>query len=363
MMQRALGLARRGRGAVEPNPMVGCVLAKAGRVVGQGYHRRYGGPHAEVHALQSAGKAARGATCYVTLEPCCHHGKTPPCTDALIAAGVQRIVMAMRDPFPKVAGKGARQLRAAGIEVQSGLLQAQAEELNQPYLKLLRSARPWVILKWAQSIDGKIATRTGDSQWISNQVSRRVVHTLRGQVDGILVGVNTVLADDPALTARGVRPRRKAARWVLDPHLRMPLGAALVRTARVTPTGVVTDRRLVSSPKGKRLAAAGVEVLGIRCNKDGLVLAELLDELGRRRTTNLLVEGGGRTIGSFMDAGLADEGLIFVSPRLIGGEAAPSALRGLGPVTMDAIPGVRVVERRWLRSDLMYRLRFLPRGG
>src|SRR5919197_3355884 len=206
-MSRALELAERGRGFVEPNPLVGAVVVRDGRVVGEGWHRRYGEAHAEVNALAAAGEAARGATLYVTLEPCCHHGKTPPCTDAVLRAGVRRVVAAMADPFPQVAGQGVAQLRAAGVEVEVGVCEREARELNAPYLTLLAEGRPYVHAKWAMSLDGKIATRGGDSRWISGPASREVVHRLRGRVDAILVGAGTVRADDPLLTARPLGPR------------------------------------------------------------------------------------------------------------------------------------------------------------
>jgi len=360
-MRRALALAARGRGSVEPNPMVGCVIVRAGQVVGEGWHRRFGGPHAEVHALREAGPQAKGATCYVTLEPCCHHGKTPPCTDALQASGVRRVVVAMRDPFPKVAGRGFRLLRGAGIEVVAGLSEREAAELNAPYLKLLRTGRPWVILKWAQSLDGRIATRSGDSQWISGERSRAWVHRLRGRVDGILVGRGTVLRDNPTLTCRLGRPRRQAVRLVLDRRLRTPLVSGIVRTAHRVPTMIVAERGEVDYRRAVALRKAGVEVVGICNGPGGLDLSELLDELGRRRWTNLLVEGGGQAIGSFVDAGLADEAYVFVSPRLIGGTTAVSAVGGLGPETMKTLPRVRCVRIGRSGEDLLYHLRFSER--
>lgn len=354
MMLRALALARRGQGRVEPNPMVGCVLERNGRIVGEGYHRRFGGPHAEVEALRAAGSRARGATAYVTLEPCCHFGKTPPCTNALIEAGVARVVAAMRDPFPKVRGKGQRQLEDAGIAVEVGLREAEARDLNAPYLKRQRTGRPWVILKWAQSLDGKIATRTGDSKWITGERSRRVAHQLRGRVDAIVVGVGTVLADDPLLTCRGVRHRRIATRMVLDPHLRTPPRAQLVRTAGQMPTCIVTANASLRTRTADLLRRAGVELLGVRYRpRTGLDLGSLLDELGRRGMTNVMVEGGGRTLGAFFDAGLADEALIFIARRLIGGTVAPSPLSGIGPATMeDLTPIVRSDMRRSGPDDL-----------
>jgi len=238
-MRRALQLAEQGRGFVEPNPLVGAVVVRDGRAVGEGWHQRYGQAHAEVNALAAAGDAARGATLYVTLEPCCHHGKTPPCTDAVLRSGVRRVVAAMYDPFPQVAGHGADLLRAAGVVVEVGLGEAEARRLNAPYLKLLATGRPYVHAKWAMTLDGKIATRTGDSKWISNEASRHRVHALRGRMDAILVGIGTALADDPQLTARPPGPRTPA-RIVLDSHGRLPPTSLLAQTARTTPVLVVT---------------------------------------------------------------------------------------------------------------------------
>jgi diaminohydroxyphosphoribosylaminopyrimidine deaminase/5-amino-6-(5-phosphoribosylamino)uracil reductase len=327
-MKRALDLAARGRGAVEPNPMVGAVVVQGDALVAEGWHQRYGGPHAEVHALAAAGEAARGATLYVTLEPCCHHGKTPPCTDAMIAAGVGRVVAAMADPFPQVAGRGAELLRRAGVAVEVGLCAAEARRLNAPYLKLLETGRPWVIAKWAMTLDGRIATRTGDSKWISNAASRRVVHELRGRVDGVLVGVGTALADDPLLTARPPGPRTPT-RVVLDSRLRLPLASQLVRTAREAPTLVVTTA-LAPGDRRDTLLRGGCEVLLLPHDGERASVAALLDELGRRRFTNLLVEGGGEVLGSFLDAGAIDEVHVFMAPRLMGGAAARAPVLGRG---------------------------------
>lgn len=356
-MRRALALAARGEGSVEPNPMVGCAIVRDSRIVGEGWHRRFGGPHAEVNALRAAGGRARGANVYVTLEPCCHHGKTPPCTDALIAAGVGRVIAAMRDPFPRVRGRGLRLLRSARIGVDVGLCEAAAVALNAPYLKRQHTGRPWVILKWAQSLDGRIATRTGDSKWISSEESRRRTHRIRGRVDAVVAGVGTVIADDPMLTCRHERARRTAVRIVLDTHLRTPVSSQLVRTAREVPTVIVADRR-ASAAARRRHERAGVEILPIRSSKAGLDLGQLLDELGRRGMTNVMVEGGGKTLGAFIDAGLADEAIVFVSPRLIGGSAATSAIggRGLDAVRQAAMPeGVRISRSG---PDVLYRLRF-----
>ena len=326
-MRRALELAEHGRGAVEPNPLVGAVVVRDGVNVGEGWHRRYGEAHAEVNALSAAGEAARGATLYVTLEPCCHHGKTPPCTDAILRAGVGRVVAAMLDPFPQVAGRGADILRAAGVAFEVGVLEAEARRLNAPYLTLLREGRPYVLAKWAMTLDGKIATRTGDSKWISNKASGRRVHELRGRVDAILVGVGTALADDPQLTARPPGPRT-AARVVLDSHGRLPLTSTLVRTAREVPTVVAT----AASPPAQvaELRAAGCEVLTLPATDGRPGVDALLAELGKRRMTNVLVEGGAAVLGSFLDAGAVDEVHVFIAPRLAGGAGALTPIGGRG---------------------------------
>jgi diaminohydroxyphosphoribosylaminopyrimidine deaminase/5-amino-6-(5-phosphoribosylamino)uracil reductase len=339
-MRRALGLAERGRGAVEPNPLVGAVLVRDGVVVGEGWHQRFGDPHAEVHALGAAGEAARGSTLYVTLEPCCHHGKTPPCTDAVLRAGVARVVAALADPFPQVAGQGARQLEAAGVRVKLGVCEAEARRVNAPYLKLLETGRPWVHAKWAMTLDGKIATRTGDSRWISNEASRRVVHQLRGRVDAIVVGIGTVLADNPQLTARPAGPRT-AARVVLDSQGRLPADCVLAQTARAVPTLLATTGRI---PPAKRagLEALGCEVLPLAEADGRPAVQALLGELGRRRWTNILVEGGGEVLGSFRDAGAIDEVHVFLAPRLAGGAGAPSPLGGRGVERIaEALPLAR----------------------
>ena len=258
-MRRALAEAERGRGAVEPNPLVGAVVVREGRPVGVGHHARFGGPHAEVVALEAAGAAARGATLYVTLEPCCHHGKTPPCTEAVLAAGIRRVVAAMTDPFPKVAGGGFARLAAAGLEVESGLLETEARRLNAPYLKRLATGRPYVIAKWAMTLDGKTATASGDSRWISGPRSRALVHELRGRMDAILVGIGTALADDPQLTARPPGPRR-AARVVLDSAARLPPDSRLARTAREIPVWVAVTER-AGAERRAALAALGCDIL------------------------------------------------------------------------------------------------------
>lgn len=325
-MRRALELAERGRGWVEPNPLVGAVVVRDGHCIGEGWHQRFGEAHAEVHALAAAGGAAKHATLYVTLEPCCHHGKTPPCTDAILRAGVRRVVAAMEDPFPQVAGKGAAILRVAGIEVEFGVYEAEARRLNAPYLKLLATGRPYVHAKWAMTLDGKIATRTGDSKWISNEASRRRVHELRGRMDGVLVGIGTVLADDPLLTARPPGPRT-ATRIVLDSNARTPLTSQLVQTAREVPTLIAIAEFMTP---GDKLRALGCDVLSLPNQNQSLSVSALLDELGRRRMTNVLIEGGSTVLGAFFDARAIDGVHVFVSPLLAGGAEANTPIGGHG---------------------------------
>ena len=334
-MQRALQLAARGQGRVEPNPMVGCVIVQRGEIIGEGYHRCFGGPHAEVEALRRCRRSPRGATVYVTLEPCCHFGKTPPCTDALVSAGVKRIVAAVRDPMPEVAGRGFRKLRAAGIAVETGLLAQQAVDLNAPFFKLVQHGRPWVILKWAQSLDGKIATRTGDSKWISDTDARRHAHRVRGRVDAVVVGRATVVRDDPHLTCRVGHARRVATRVVLDSRLQISPRSRLVRSARKTPTWLFCGRA-APTRKARVLEAAGCTIHRVKCTRDGVSLPAVLNVLGAHKMTNILVEGGGRLLGSFVDQRLADEVHIYLAPVLIGGRNAVSALDARGPATVSA---------------------------
>ena len=324
LMSAALECAAAGRGLVEPNPMVGAVIARDGREIARGWHGRFGGPHAEIEAMRAARQAGadvRGATMYVTLEPCCHHGKTPPCTDAVVAAGIARVVAAMEDPDARVAGQGFARLRQAGIEVTVGVCEERARRLLGAYCKLRRTGRPWVICKWAQTADGFLALPSGQGRWISNERSRAVVHELRGLVDGILVGAATVLRDDPLLTNRGPNPRQPV-RVVLDGQLSTPPDSQLIRTARQTPTLVVATQagQLARYDRSALLHQAGAELLVLpagpsaipsECGRAQVCLGALLDELGRRQWTHLLVEGGPNVLRQFISAGLADELLVF----------------------------------------------------
>lgn len=360
-MSRALALAARGQGWVEPNPMVGCVIARGAEIIGEGWHRRFGGDHAEVEALAIAGSGARSATVYVTLEPCCHFGKTPPCTQSLIRAGVARVVAAMADPFSEVAGRGLAELQAAGIAVETGVLEAEAAELNAPYLKLLQTGRPWVIAKWAMTLDGKLATRAGSSQWISCDESRSVVHQLRGRVDAIIVGRHTAAVDDPLLTARPPGPRTPL-RVVLDSWGSLRDESRLAASARDVPV-LVAVRPECSPEEQSRLRATGCEVYPCPGEAPADRFAALLAELGRRRMTNVLVEGGAEVFGMMLDSGQIDEVHAFIAPKLFGGRTAPSPIGGWGAERAETAMTLRGVAQRAVGSDLYIsgRIGFGPR--
>lgn len=342
-MREALRLARRAAGATSPNPMVGAVVVAGGRIVGRGYHPHAGAPHAEVLALQEAAAASRGATLYVTLEPCAHHGRTPPCTGAIVAAGIRRVVAAMLDPDPRVNGLGLRRLAEAGIETCVGVAECEARRLNEAYVKHRTTGLPFVTAKWAMTLDGRIATRAGDSRWISGPGSRALAHERRAAVDAILVGIGTVLRDDPALTARVPNAARNPRRVVLDSTLRIPPGARVL-TRDGTPVLVATTTRAQPAAR-QALEALGAEVL-VAEGPDGRVdLPVLLRGLAQRGVLNLLVEGGGTVHGSFMDAGLVDKVLIFIGPRIVGGPA-PAPVGGIG---VDALSRAWRLERAAVR--------------
>lgn len=348
-MQRALAEAHRGLGHVEPNPLVGAVVARGHDFISAGYHARFGAPHAEVNALNLAREAARGASLYVTLEPCCHQGKTPPCVQAIIQAGIKRVVAAMRDPFPQVDGGGLRQLADAGITVECGLLEPHARRLNAPYLKRLATGRPYVTAKWAMTLDGKLASRTGNSRWISNERARALVHQLRGRMDAIVVGVGTALADDPRLTARPPGPR-VATRVVLDPSARLGTDSHLARTAREIPVIVAT--RGATPPAIQPLKDAGCELLDFPTVEPSLPIARLLENFGARGWTNILLEGGGKTLGHFFDAQEIDALEVFIAPRILGGEHAICPVEGLGLATIAESPSLEIVSLTQLGDNI-----------
>lgn len=317
-MAHALRLAERGLYSTTPNPRVGCVLVKAGKAVGEGWHQRAGEPHAEVHALRAAGKEAYGATAYITLEPCSHHGRTPPCADALIAAGVKRVVAAMQDPNPLVAGQGLQQLRAAGITVECGLMEAAARELNVGFVARMTRGTPWVRSKIATSLDGRTALANGTSKWITGPESRRDVQHLRARSCAVLTGIGTVLADDPQLNVRDIPEARQPLRVVLDSELRMPL------TASILSHGTLIYTASSDAAKQAALQAQGIEAVTL-AGADGKVdLPAVLFDLAQRGINEVLVETGRKLNGALLKAGLVDELVLYLAPQLLG-----DAARGL----------------------------------
>jgi diaminohydroxyphosphoribosylaminopyrimidine deaminase / 5-amino-6-(5-phosphoribosylamino)uracil reductase len=329
-MKAALALARRGLGSVWPNPAVGCVLVKEGRVVGRGWTQPGGRPHGETEALRRAGEAARGATAYVSLEPCCHWGKTPPCTDALIAGGVARVVMPLEDPDPRVSGQGIARLRDAGIEVAVGLAAAEAEEINAGFFLRLRQGRPLVTLKLATTLDGQLATAIGESRWITGELARDRAHLLRASHDAVLIGSNTVITDDPLLTCRlpGL-DHQSPVRIVLDSRLNVPLTARVVAEARQVPTWFITLRH-GDAARREAFLSCGVELIEVPPTPAHMVdMNAALHELGRRGLTRVLVEGGSTLAAVLLRAGLVDRLAWFHAPMLVGGDGIP-AVAGFG---------------------------------
>ncbi|MDW7711015.1 MAG: bifunctional diaminohydroxyphosphoribosylaminopyrimidine deaminase/5-amino-6-(5-phosphoribosylamino)uracil reductase RibD [Deferrisomatales bacterium] len=339
LMGVALEEARRGVGRTSPNPAVGCVVAREGRILGRGFHPAAGQPHAEVFALEQAGSDARGADLYVTLEPCSHHGRTPPCADRIVAAGVRRVVAAVADPNPRVAGEGLRRLREAGVEVAVGVREEEARRLNEGFFLSVREGRAFVHLKLAATLDGRIATRTGHSRWVTSEESRRRAHALRDACGAVLVGVGTAVADDPRLTVRlpGTAERR-IPRVVLDPGLRCPESLALLGPGEAGFT-VLACAEGTDPARTRRIEARGARVLTFPRKGPSLDLGALLAELYRGGTMEVLVEGGGETARSFLDAGLVDRVHLFLSPRLLGGRDAVPMVGGPSPERMDqAVP-------------------------
>ncbi|BBW95744.1 bifunctional diaminohydroxyphosphoribosylaminopyrimidine deaminase/5-amino-6-(5-phosphoribosylamino)uracil reductase RibD [Geobacillus icigianus] len=342
-MRLALNVAKAGSGQTSPNPLVGAVVVNGGEVVGLGAHLKAGQPHAEVHAIRMAGDKARGATVYVTLEPCSHYGKTPPCADLLIEAGVRRVVVATTDPNPLVAGKGIDKLRQAGIHVDVGILKEEADELNRMFFHSIATKTPFVTLKYACSLDGKIATATGESQWITSSAAREDVHRLRAQHDAILVGVNTVIADNPKLTVRIGEQRKNPLRIILDTRLRTPLDAHVV-TDREAETWIIAGRG-ASREKAVAYERRGVRVVSLPT--DRVEVGAVLRLLGEQKVMSLFVEGGSRVHDSFLRAGAVNEVVAYIAPKLIGGQDAPTPIGGLGfPRLAEALElDIRRVER------------------
>ena len=349
MMRRALLLARRGVGRTAPNPAVGCVVVRDGRIVGEGWHKKAGTPHAEVHALNQAGPLARGADLYVTLEPCSHFGKTPPCADAVIAAGIARVFIGMIDPNPKVSGSGVSRLQAAGIQVQTGILAAECRCINLPFVKQITSGLPHVTMKSAMTLDGCTATLGGDSKWISSEASRRYVHRLRSRMDAVMTGSGTLLADDPQLTVRMAKGK-SPLRIVIDSGLQTPVDSALMAEAARVPVLIATS--CADGSKAEALTAAGAEI--ICCpGADGKVdLAELLKILGRRGIQSILLEAGERLCGEMQRQGLIDSYLVFIAPKLLGG-IGKGLFAGAGTAVMQAAARLEIQRVARIGGDIL----------
>jgi diaminohydroxyphosphoribosylaminopyrimidine deaminase/5-amino-6-(5-phosphoribosylamino)uracil reductase len=355
-MQSALKLAEKGISSVEPNPAVGCLIVKAGQLIGKGYHKKFGGPHAEVNALEDCrtlGMTPEGGTMYVTLEPCCHQGKTGPCTQVIIGAGIARVIAATIDPSGHANGKGVEQLRQAGITVEVGLCEQEARLLNAPFFKHVTTGKPWVVLKWAQSLDGKLAyaDQSAEKRWITNEASRSDAHRLRRRVGAVLVGINTVLADDPLLTPRPSKGRTPM-RVVLDDALKIPLQCRLLRTTKTSPVLVYTHKAAVeANPKhAERIRNKGAEVLAYEGPGPMPDLRFLLDELSKRGVQQVLVEGGPHVAASFLREGLVDEVCVYIAPMVLG--STGTADLGTPMSCLEHMVGLHHVQSKAFGTDI-----------
>lgn len=358
-MHIALSQASKGLGKVNPNPLVGAVIVRGNNIIGTGYHEQFGGPHAEINAIRNANDSVEGATMYITLEPCSHYGKTPPCADALIEAGIAKVVIAMTDPNPWVSGRGIERLKENGIEVVVGLLEKEAQELNRIFIKYIQTKLPYVVLKTAMSLDGKIATTTGHSQWISSPESRQYVHGLRNELSGILVGVNTVITDDPELTTRldGVTGRNPI-RIVVDSKGRIPLSAKMLKDGVTNPVIIATTSGF---PEEKRLylEGSGHKVMTL-AECEGLVdLGQLMFELGKLGIDGILLEGGGTLNESALKSGIVDEIQFIIAPLLIGGRDAITPIEGAGFNTIDEGIRLHQMTTRRIGEDILVTARVI----
>lgn len=369
-MRVALKLAERGRGFVNPNPMVGAVIVKDGRMIGQGWHRKFGELHAERNALADCTEAPTGATVYVTLEPCCHQGKTPPCTDALLAAGVRRVVIGAMDPNPLVGGRGAAILREHGVTVETGVLKKECEEQNRIFLHYIRSGMPYVVLKYAMTLDGKIATATGASKWITGEPARAQVHALRHELMGIMVGSGTVLADDPMLNCR-LPDTRNPVRIICDTRLRTPLDAAVVRTAGEQRTIIATAQGQQAADmrykeREEKLQAyrkMGCEIMELPVQDGHIELRALMQELGGLGIDSILLEGGSSLNWSALSCGVVNEVHAYIAPKIFGGAAAKSPVAGIGAALPDDAVRLEDVKTEMIGGDFLVKGRVRQTGG
>ena len=349
-MAEAIAIAQYAVGRTSPNPMVGAVVVRDGRVVGQGWHRQAGTSHAEIHALRQAGELAHRATLYVTLEPCSHHGRTGPCTEAVIAAGIKKVIVAMTDPNPLVAGKGLAQLRDAGIEVIEGVMAAESAKMNEVFIKWISTKKPFIVLKSAMSLDGKIAAHTGHSQWITGSKAREVVHQLRDRYDGILVGIGTVLADNPSLTTRLEIPGKNPLRIVVDSKARIPLDAQVITDGLPTVIAVTTQ-----APQDKldSLRACGITIITTEAKQGRVDLKQLFNILGEQGITSILVEGGASINASVIEENLVDKIKWFIAPKIIGGENAPGPVSGIGVADVNQAALFEEIKMESIGEDIL----------
>lgn len=356
-MKRALELAKLGEGKTSPNPMVGAVVVKDGEIVGEGYHQECGGPHAEVFALEEAGKKAVGADIYVTLEPCSHYGKTPPCAQKLIDTGIKKAVVAMVDPNPEVSGRGIEMLREAGIKVELGLLKNEAQKLNEIFLKYIQSDYPFVFLKKAQTLDGYIASKTGDSKWITNSAARLEGHKLRHRIDAIMVGIGTVLADDPSLTARlDTREGIDPLRIILDPDLEIPTNARIINQKSTAKTLIITaqnDEPDILAKKERLLKLKQVDIISFAAENKYFDLREILKTLKKRKISSLLVEGGAKLSHTFLKENLVDKFYYFIAPKIYGGSDGIASFCGKGPKLMSDTVELKILEQKLLEDNIL----------
>lgn len=352
-MRMAISLARRGMGSTSPNPMVGAVLVKSRKVVGKGYHKKAGQSHAEVNAITDAKDEAFGSTLYVNLEPCIHTGRTPPCVDAIKKAGIKKVVISMLDPNPSVNGKGIEALKKAGIDVTVGLLEEEARRLNEAFIVYMEKKRPFFTMKAAASLDGKIATKTCDSKWISNEESRKYVNKLRSNMDGIMAGINTVITDNPLFVPRVLRPKKIPVRIILDSKLRIPLSSDVVKTAEKYKTWIFTSEES-RHDKSNKLSSMGIEVIRIPREESGRVsLKYVCEELYRRDVVNVLVEGGGETNSSLLREGFIDKILLFYAPIIIGGKGALNLVGGKGIDFLKDAHKIHISTIKRIKEDIL----------
>ena len=372
-MRRAIELAKKGGGYVHPNPLVGCVVVKDGEIIAEGYHEKYGEFHAERNALTRCQSETKDASLYVTLEPCCHYGKTPPCTEIIIEKGIKKVFVGILDPNPLVAGKGVKILQDAGIEVEVGLCENEIREMNKVFLKYITTKRPYVIMKTAMTLDGKIAAYTGDSKWVTNEESRKMVHELRSELAGVIVGIGTVLADDPMLTCRLEGNHHQPVRIVVDSNLRIPVDSQLVKTAKDYRTYVISTEVEKSSINVNKfddskkqgfldkLEMTGVQVIQCK-SKDGHVdINDLMSQLGAQGIDSLLLEGGGTLNAAFLEAGCVDEVWAFIAPKIIGGEGAKTPVSGKGIDKMSEAINLQDIDIQNINGDILIKVKICSR--